>query len=66
MNIANTPSVQTASAAAQGATSDAVNILVLKKALDMQAQGAMTLLQALPQPSLATQGAIGTQVNAFA
>jgi hypothetical protein len=66
MNIANTPSVQTASAAAQGASSDAVNILVLKKALDIQAQGAMTLLQALPQPPLATQGAVGTKVNTFA
>ncbi len=65
MNIANTPSVQSATAAASGSTGDAVNILVLKKALDIQAQGAMTLLQALPQPPLATQGPVGTKVNTF-
>jgi hypothetical protein len=66
MNISNTPSVQSASAAASGSTADAVNILVLKKALDIQAQGAMTLLQALPQPPLASQGPVGTKVNTFA
>ncbi len=66
MNISNTPSVQSASAAASSSTADAVNILVLKKALDIQAQGAMTLLQALPQPALASQGPVGTKVNTFA
>jgi hypothetical protein len=66
MNISNTPSVQSASAAASSSTADAVNILVLKKALDIQAQGAMTLLQALPQPPLASQGPVGTKVNTFA
>ncbi len=66
MNIANTPAVQSATAAAQGQTADAVNILVLKKALDTQAAGAVTLLQALPQPPLATQGTLGTQLNTFA
>jgi hypothetical protein len=58
--------VQAATSAAQSSTSDAVNILVLKKALKMQADSAMTLLQAIPQPPLATQGAVGTKVNAFA
>ncbi len=38
-------------------------ILVLKKALDIQATGAMALLQALP---LATSGTLGTQVNTMA
>lgn len=67
MNIANTPTVQVASAAAQGATADAVNILVLKKALDMQAVSAMALLQTLPAaPALATSGNLGTKLNAFA
>ncbi|GEM_PF-6121972 len=28
-----------------------VSVLTLKKAIDMQAQGAMALIQALPQPS---------------
>ena len=66
MNISNTPAVQTATAAAQSSTSDAVNMLVLKKALNMQAANAATLLQAIPQPPLATQGAVGTKVNTFA
>jgi hypothetical protein len=67
MNIANTPAVQVASAGAQGATGDAVNILVLKKALDMQANAALTLLQTLPSaPPLATSGNMGTRVNTFA
>jgi hypothetical protein len=66
MNIANTPAVQSASAAAQGQTSDALNILVLKKALDAQAAAA-ALIQALPQSlPLATEGSLGTQVNTFA
>ena len=67
MNISNTPAVQAATTAAAGSTSDAVNILVLKKALDTQALAAATLLQALPQPpALATTGAVGTRVNTFA
>jgi hypothetical protein len=66
MNISSTSSVQAATDAAQSATADSMNILVLKKALDLQATSAMTLLQALPSPALATQGAIGTNVNAFA
>jgi hypothetical protein len=43
-----------------------VNIFVLKKALDMQASSAMTMLQSLPQPALATQGSVGTKLNTFA
>jgi hypothetical protein len=41
-------------------------MLVLEKALNIQAASAMTLLQAIPQPPLATQGSVGTQVNTFA
>lgn len=37
------------SALAQAKTGDAVGILVLKKAMDIQAQGALQLLAALPQ-----------------
>ena len=43
-----------------------VQTSVLKKALDEQASAAATLLQALPQPALATSGTLGTQVNTFA
>ena len=66
MNISNTPSVQSATTAAQTQSADAVNMLVLKKALDTQAAAAITLLQALPQPPLASQGTVGTRLNTFA
>jgi hypothetical protein len=46
---------------------DDVQLLVLKKALDMQGQGALTLLQALPgNLPLATSGTLGTRVNVLA
>ncbi|MDR6215503.1 YjfB family protein [Paracidovorax wautersii] len=58
--------VNTAVAQTQQETSDAVNTAVLKKALDIQASTAATLISALPQPQLATSGSLGTQVNTFA
>ncbi|EJE49882.1 hypothetical protein PMI14_05452 [Acidovorax sp. CF316] len=58
--------VSTATALASRENSDALNIRVLKKALDIQANSAATLLQALPQPPLATSGTLGTQLNTFA
>lgn len=67
MNITNTPAVQAATTAAAAPKSDAVNIMVLKKALDSQAAGAAALLQALPQPqALASSGNLGTNLNTFA
>jgi hypothetical protein len=67
VNVASTPSVQAATSAAQGSSADAVNLMVLRKALDMQAVSAMTLLQAVtPMPALATSGNLGTKLNAFA
>lgn len=66
MSISSTTAVQSATSAAQSDNADSVNILVLKKALDLQATAAMTLLQALPTPALATQGSVGTRVNTFA
>lgn len=66
MNISGSTSVQAATSAAQSDAADSVNILVLKKALDIQATTATTLLQALVQPPLATEGSVGTKVNTFA
>ena len=71
MDVALTNSiVNTATALASAKTSDALNLVVLKKALDMQAVSAATMLdamqQSMPQPALATSGALGTQVNTFA
>ncbi|WP_311220659.1 MULTISPECIES: YjfB family protein [unclassified Acidovorax] len=61
--------VNTATALASRQTSDAVNVAVLKKAIDIQAAGAATLLQSVQpaaQPALASSGSLGTQVNTFA
>lgn len=62
--------VNTATALATSKTADALNVRVLKKALDTQEAAAATLLQALPQapaqPSLATSGSLGTQLNTYA
>jgi hypothetical protein len=71
MDVALTQSiVNTATALASAKASDAVNITVLKKAMDMQETSATILLeglqQSMPQPQLATSGTLGTLVNAFA
>ena len=62
--------IQTATHLASAKQSDAVNIAMLKKALDMQQATATTMIdamvQAMPQPALATSGALGTQLNTFA
>ncbi|MDE2396936.1 MAG: YjfB family protein [Burkholderiales bacterium] len=42
------------------------SVLVLKKAINLQAANSLQLLQALPQPALASSGNLGTQVNTFA
>ena len=62
--------VNTAASLASAKTSDAVNITMLKKALDMQEATATTMIdamaQSVPQPQLATSGTLGTQVNTVA
>ncbi|GKS73473.1 YjfB family protein [Acidovorax sp. SUPP950] len=71
MDVALSQSVvNTATAMASQKNSDALNIRVLKKALDTQEASATLLIesmkQSMPQPALATSGALGTQVNTFA
>ena len=67
MDVALTQSiVNTASALASRETADAVQVTVLKKSMDIQETAAATLLAALPQPPLATEGALGTQLNTYA
>lgn len=61
MDIGNIPAV--ASALASQQTSDSVNMLVLKKALDSQAATAVGLLQALPLPANPN---VGRNVNTVA
>jgi hypothetical protein len=59
--------VGTATALASRKDSDALNVRVLKKALDIQADAAATLIQAIPQPpALATSGSVGTKLHAVA
>ncbi|MBI3101181.1 MAG: YjfB family protein [Burkholderiales bacterium] len=62
--------IQTATNMASAKQSDAVNIAMLKKALDMQETTAAamldTMVQSMPQPQLATSGTLGTQLNTFA
>ena len=73
MDVALTSSiVNTATSLASAKTSDVLNMVVLKKALDMQAVSAATMIDAMqqsmpqPQPQLAISGTLGTNVNTFA
>jgi Putative motility protein len=67
MNIASTPSVQSAAAATQAQGAGEAQILVLKKAMDLQAVNAAAMIQALPKPQpLASSGSVGRNLNTFA
>jgi len=67
MDITNSTAVSTVVTQSQGETADSVNLLVLRKALDVQQDGAMALLNALPQPpALATEGSVGRHLNTYA
>lgn len=51
----------------QSQVQQTAQLLVLKKAMDVQAAGALALLQAVPANlPLATSGTLGTQVNVLA
>lgn len=63
----NSAIVNAASSMQQQETAQAVQVSVLKKAMDIQSTAAMQLLDALPQaPSLASSGSLGTQLNTYA
>jgi len=64
MNISATGSVP--SAISQASTGDAVAITVLKKSLDIEAQGALQLIQALPQVVASNPPNLGQRVDTFA
>ena len=63
MDISTTALVSASTQMQQSQVAQAAQILVLKKAMDIQETGALALLQALP---LATSGNLGTQVNTMA
>ena len=54
------------SAAQQARTGDAVALSVLRKSLDLQAQSALQLISALPQPAPSNPPHLGNSVNTFA
>lgn len=60
MEISPTALVNASTQMQQSQVAQTAQVLVLKKAMDIQATEAMALLQALP---LATSGNLGTQVN---
>lgn len=67
MDIALTNALlQIASANSQAQTAQAVQVTVLKKALNLQASGAAALLDAVPQPPPVNLGPLGTQLDTFA
>jgi|JI9StandDraft_2_1071091.scaffolds.fasta_scaffold2130987_1 hypothetical protein len=63
MDISPTAMVNAFTQVQQNQVTQTAQVLVLKKAMDVQAAGALALLQALP---LATSGTLGTQVNVLA
>ncbi|MBS1227624.1 MAG: hypothetical protein H6R17_901 [Proteobacteria bacterium] len=64
MDISSVGSISAAVSQAQ--TGDAVGIAVLKKAIDLQAQGALQLIESLPQPATNSPPNLGQGVNTFA
>ena len=60
MDISSTALVNASTQMQQSQVAQRAQVLVLKKAMDIQATGALALLQALP---LATSGNLGTQIN---
>jgi hypothetical protein len=50
-----------------GSVSGQAQLLMLKKAINLQAQSAAQLIQSIPQPqALATEGSVGTRINTVA
>lgn len=70
MDLTNTTLVSNAGSASPGSVQNAAQMMVLKKAIHLQAQGVMELLGSLPpqpqQPALASSGPLGTRLNAYA
>jgi len=67
MDITFSSSVSTAASYAGSDTAGSASLLVLKKAMDTQAAGALALINTLPQsPALATEGQVGRNINTYA
>jgi hypothetical protein len=67
MNIDASNAVLTvATAMTQSETTQAAQMLLLKKAMELQAVTAQGLLATLPDAALAAEGNLGTQLNTWA
>lgn len=67
ISSSNLALINNLNASQPGSVQSSAQLMVLKKAMDMQGQGALELLSSVPaQPSLATSGHLGTQLNAYA
>ncbi|MEJ6006764.1 YjfB family protein [Paucibacter sp. AS339] len=67
MDLSNTALVNNAGSAKSGSVQAEAQFTVLKKALHLQEQGVMDLLNAVPpSPPLASSGPLGTRLNTYA
>ncbi|MFY7866033.1 YjfB family protein [Roseateles sp.] len=67
MDLSNTSLVKQAGSATPGSVQNEVQLTVLKKAMKLQEQGIMELLNAVPpSPPLASSGSLGTRLNTYA
>lgn len=67
MDLSNTALVNNAGSSPAGSVQASAQLYVLRKAMDLQSQGAMELLNSVPPPpALATSGSLGTKLNVYA
>lgn len=67
MNVSNTSIASASTQLPQSQVAESAQLLVLKKAMDIEASSALALLQAVPgNLPLATSGNLGTKVNTTA
>ena len=58
--------ISTSPALSQARTESAIQTAVTKKVQSTEAQVAKDLVSLIPEPPLATEGAVGTRLNTFA
>lgn len=67
MDLSNTALVNNAGNSNAGTVQAAAQLMVLRKAMDIQSQGALELLNSVPPaPALASSGSLGTRLNVYA
>ncbi len=66
MDAMSLSAMNNASSADVSTVQGAAAVSVMKKAMNLQAASTAQLIESIPQPVLASSGALGTQVNAFA